>query len=71
MRRVADVDEWARRGEDLLDLRRQGPFKGRGVLRQYAEQILLSAWEKGSAEEASEAISKFRSTAQREFPDHF
>ncbi len=32
VRRVADVARWAAAGEQLLDLRRQGPFKGKGAL---------------------------------------
>ena len=33
VRRVADVERWANGGEELLDLRRQGPLRGRGTLR--------------------------------------
>jgi hypothetical protein len=43
--READVEEWSEAGEDLLDLRRQGSFKGRGTLRQYADADLKIAWE--------------------------
>ena len=32
IRRVVDVVAWAQSGEELLDLRKTGPFKGRGAL---------------------------------------
>jgi len=35
--RIADVGRWAEAGEQLLDLRQRGPFKGRGTLRQLAD----------------------------------
>jgi hypothetical protein len=58
--RMADIERWASEGELLLDLRRQGPFKGRGTLCQLAEANLKSAWETGDAETVSAAIELFR-----------
>jgi energy-coupling factor transporter ATP-binding protein EcfA2 len=58
--RTADVQAWASQGEALLDLRRQGPFKGKGSLRQAAEAALKSIWEHGTAKEISAALAKFR-----------
>jgi len=59
--RVANVDEWAKRGEELLDLRRQGPFRGRGMLKQRAERLLRDAWENGDARAVATAMASFRS----------
>jgi energy-coupling factor transporter ATP-binding protein EcfA2 len=60
VKRVADVEQWARRGEDLLDLRRQGPFKGRGKLRARAERLLKASWETGDVQQVTDAMAKFR-----------
>ena len=62
--READVGRWAAAGEGLLDLRRQGPFKGRGTLRQVADAALKAAWETGDPKAVSGAISSFRSENQ-------
>ena len=38
--RTADVAQWAKRGEEeLIDLRRQGQFKGSGSLQKIADQL--------------------------------
>ena len=71
VRRVADIQAWAVRGEQLLDLRAQGPFKGRGSLRSKAEKLLKAAWEKGTAEEASSAMVTFREETRQENLDLF
>ncbi len=59
VRRVVDLDAWATRGEALLDLRTEGPFRGEGQLAQVARQDLLEAWEIGDAKKAAEAIEAF------------
>lgn len=52
--RTADVQKWASEAEDgLIDLRKQGPFRGRGTLVQRAEEELRTAWESGSAVDVS------------------
>lgn len=68
--RVASVDRWASDGEELLDLRRQGPFKGRGALQQLAEASLKSAWETGDAEAVSAAMAAFRKDRQEDLLEH-
>jgi hypothetical protein len=68
--RVADVVRWAAAGEDLLDLRRQGPFKGRGTLRQLADAHLKAAWEIGDPNAATAAMAAFRSEYQDELLEH-
>lgn len=67
--RTADVGDWAAAGEQLLDLRRQSSFKGRGTLRQLAEAALKPAWEAGDAKAVSEAMTKFRSENQEALLD--
>jgi hypothetical protein len=43
--RIADVNRWAKRGEDdLFDLR-GGPFPGIGSLAKVATEKLANAWE--------------------------
>lgn len=64
VRRVADINNWARVGEPLFDLRQKGPFKGRGTLRQMAERSLMQAWETGSAQAATDAMAAFRAENQ-------
>ena len=66
IKRVVDVEQWATAGEERLDLRRQGSFKGRGALRQQAEAILKPAWETGDAESVAAAMTAFRSQHQDE-----
>jgi energy-coupling factor transporter ATP-binding protein EcfA2 len=68
--RIADVHRWANEGEDLLDLRRLGPFRGRGALEQHAEHVLKRAWECGSAEEIGTAMALFRSEHQSDLLQH-
>jgi len=57
--READVSRWADAGEQLLDLRVQGPFKGRGTLQQLAETALKAEWETGDSKAVSAAMEKF------------
>lgn len=46
--RIADVATWAEAGEQLLDLRKAGRFKGKGTLAVEASKTLKAAWERGS-----------------------
>jgi hypothetical protein len=64
VRRVADVQRWAVAGEDLWDLRQRGPFKGRGTLRQVADDLLKGAWETGDSAAVSAAMTAFRNECQ-------
>jgi hypothetical protein len=68
--RVADVERWADEGEKLLDLRKQGAFRGRGTLRQVAEEGLKWAWERGDANSVLDAMKKFRETHQEALLEH-
>jgi hypothetical protein len=60
VRREADVEAWADEGEELLDLRKQGAFKGQGRLLELATMALKGAWETGDADAVSAAMKKFR-----------
>ena len=62
--RVADVGRWAEAGEQLLDLRQRGPFKGRGTLRQLADAALKGLWETGDPHTISAAMAEFRAEYQ-------
>lgn len=62
--RDADVDRWAEAGEQLLDLRQRGPFKGRGTLRQLADAALKAPWETGDPHTISGAMAEFRDDYQ-------
>lgn len=68
--RTADVARWAEAGEELLDLRRQGPFRGEGKLAAAAVQALKPAWETGSADDVVEAMKRFRETYQKDLFAH-
>ena len=59
VRRLVDLDQWARAGEALLDLRTNGPFKGRGELLRSAREGLLPAWATGNAAQAAAALLEF------------
>ncbi|AZO07944.1 ATP-binding protein [Mesorhizobium sp. M3A.F.Ca.ET.080.04.2.1] len=61
--RTADVAQWAKRGEDLLD-GRKNPLKGQGSLLDAATRLLLSAWEKDDADAVSAAMASFRAEYQ-------
>ena len=59
--RTVDLNGWASRGEELIDLRKSGTFKGKGSLSAFAREQLLAAWQTGTAAEVSSAMSEFRS----------
>ena len=67
--RDADVVTWGRDGEELLDLRKLGTFKGRGTLRQLADATLKEAWETGDPQSISAAMAKFRADNQEALLD--
>lgn len=69
--RVVDVQKWATEAEDgLIDLRKQGPFRGRGTLEQRADEVLRSAWESGSAADIGAAMTEFRRLYQSDLLEH-
>nr|WP_244832502.1 AAA family ATPase [Caballeronia sp. TF1N1] len=70
IRRTVDLEKWAATGESLLDLRRNGPFQGRGSLFQRAHLKLLQTWESGDAPTASAAVLEFVKTNEADLRLH-
>ena len=68
--RVVDVARWAAAGEELLDLRREGPFRHAGSLARLASDLLLPAWQTGSAAEAEAAIRAFVTEYSKNLKQH-
>jgi len=63
VRRIINVEQWGTFAEEnLLDLRKSGPFNGRGTLTAHAERMLKPAWETGTAAEIQVAMTGFIST---------
>ena len=60
IKRTVNLERWAENGEQLFDLREKGDFKGKGTLKQLAEEKLQAAWEKGSVVEVLVAMKKFQ-----------
>lgn len=69
IRRRVDLDTWAKQGEDLIDKRKDGDFRGRGALLEATRKILAEPWEKGTANEVAEAMAKFRSRYDKTIRD--
>lgn len=70
IRRSVDIGRWASAGEALLDLRRSGPFQGRGSLLQRAREQLLPTWSTGDAAAASAALMDFVKTNEADLRTH-
>ena len=69
--RTADVEAWASIAEtELVDLRRQGRFRGRGTLSDLAKSALKDAWETGDADDVSKAMANFRSEYLSDLLEH-
>jgi AAA domain, putative AbiEii toxin, Type IV TA system len=68
--RHVDLDGWAKAGEQLLDLRKQGPFKGQGALRELAANTLKEPWEAGDPTSVSKAMGLFRGDNQEALLEH-
>lgn len=57
VKRIVDIDAWAKRGEQLLDLRKQ-PFQEQGAA-GVAKVELLDSWMRGTPGEARAALKAF------------
>jgi energy-coupling factor transporter ATP-binding protein EcfA2 len=68
--RVADAGAWAKKGEELFDLRSKGPFKGKGTLLERVNAGLKVAWETGDAAVVSAAMATFREENDTELLAH-
>jgi hypothetical protein len=64
VRRIADVEAWAKYGEDKLFDLRTGPFKGIGSLAKLANDLLRPAWTTGDSAAVSSAMAGFRDAYQ-------
>lgn len=58
--RFVDLKGWAEVGEQLVDARAAGDFKGKGSLAKVAKLMLVPAWQSGDAQQASDAMVAFR-----------
>lgn len=70
VQRNANINNWAQSGEELLDLRKNGPFKGKGTLLNHANSELKYLWEQGTADEISEAMMSFRTNHESSLLEH-
>lgn len=71
VRRIVDFRQWGTYAEEkLLDLRKAGPFNGRGSLIAIAEELLKPAWESGSAVDIQAAMMGFISTYLKDLLAH-
>lgn len=71
VRRIADVQAWGSVAEgELLDLRKTGPFQGRGALIRAATEALKPAWEAGSAAEVQAAMTAFMAKYLKDMLSH-
>ena len=69
--RVANVQSWANEAEeDLIDLRKGGDFRGKGTLRQRANEVLSKSWETGGSADVVTAMKEFRRLYQKALLDH-
>lgn len=64
--REIDLKEWVRKGEELIDLRKDTKLRGHGALEKEAERMLLPAWQTGTAEQVGEAMQTFIKEMQAE-----
>lgn len=58
--RDVDVAAWAAAGEKLLDLRKNGVFRGKGSLEVAAKTALVPSWQAGTASDVGKAMEEFR-----------
>ena len=70
VRRTIDMQSWAKTGEELLDLRELGPFKGKGTLEETAKTELLPAWAQGTSVQIAAAMADFRKKHEQQLLEH-
>ena len=69
--RVADVEAWATKAEEgLIDLRKQGAFRGKGTLLEKANEVLKPVWESGTSADVVAAMGEFRNRYQKDLLEH-
>jgi hypothetical protein len=69
VRRTVDVEGWAAEGEELLDVRKGGEFRGRGQLAELATTDLKTVWETGAPDEIAAALAVFFDKHRQAFID--
>jgi len=57
--RSADVNQWVRKGEELLDLRKDSQFRGHGALFGKTVKRLALAWRTGKPDDVTSAMQDF------------
>jgi energy-coupling factor transporter ATP-binding protein EcfA2 len=65
--RKVNLEQWADQGEELLDLRKNGKFRGHGALEEEARKRLLPAWQSGSARDVANSMAQFRNDFDEAF----
>ena len=70
VKRTADTMLWSQEGEQLLDMRKIGDFRGKGSLMKAVDSELKNVWEKGNSEEIAQALSSFRNKYENAIKDH-
>lgn len=70
VKRQIEIEQWAAAGEELLDLRKNGPFKGRGALLDAAKATLLAPWQSGSPADVSAAMVEFIKENESRLKEH-
>jgi AAA domain, putative AbiEii toxin, Type IV TA system len=69
--RTANVEHWTSSAEErLIDLRKSGPFKGKGTLLEKSNETLKVAWETGNSASVIAAMKKFREQYQNDLLQH-
>ena len=59
-----------KRKRNLIDLRKLGPFKGKGTLLERANEVLRTPWQQGSSADVSAAMAEFRRLYQNDLLEH-
>ena len=70
VRRDVDIEAWCEAGEELMDLRASGAFRGKGGLQTVAELSLGDAWRTGDAATAADALLQFVNSHRQDLLNH-
>lgn len=71
VRRIADVETWAREAEEsLLDRRKAGMFYGVGGFTNVAKSTFLDVWENGTAADVRAAMTAFMASHLKDLLSH-
>jgi hypothetical protein len=70
VKRHVETARWARQGEQYLDLRKAGRFRGTGELARIATDVLEPVWASGDGSAVAEAMRRFSSTYSQDLRQH-